>query len=464
MPGVAFPGPGAGGNFLEQILGDLLQLMGGSSPGGARVDLARTLAQGVASGGEPEANVDPADRMRFEELARIAELHVAEITGLPITPTGASIEIGAVAPGAWAWQTVEDWRFLLEAMAQPSAEPDAGEGGTPRPTAPDDTAPGDTASGDKDRGRPKGTLGYVDTARDPGLPPDFPTPTDFDTPLDFPTSLDFDPAMTPAPDGGPADLLARWMATMGPMLAAMQLGSAVGHLARSTLGPYELPIPRATPRLLVVPANVARFADDWSLDLDEVRLWVCLRELTAHAVLSRPHVAQRMRELLVRAVQGMAEDTAGLVENLQGIDLTQPEALQGLLGDPTSLMSMEASPARRRAAEDLLAVVAALLGYVEHVLDQAALRLLGGRGAIAEAWRRRQVDRESSDRAAELMLGLDLGPAQIDRGADFVRGVFERAGDDGLARLWSGPSTLPTPAEVDAPGLWLERIDLPDPD
>ena len=61
MPGVAFPGPGAGGNFLEQILGDLLQLMGGSSAGGARIDLARTLAQGVASGGEPERNVEPAD-------------------------------------------------------------------------------------------------------------------------------------------------------------------------------------------------------------------------------------------------------------------------------------------------------------------------------------------------------------------------------------------------------------------
>ena len=194
------------------------------------------------------------------------------------------------------------------------------------------------------------------------------------------------------------------------MLAAMQLGSAVGHLARSTMGPYELPIPRTAPRLLVVPANVARFAEDWSLAPDEVRLWVCLREVTAHAVLSRPHVAERMRELLVRVVQGMAEDTAGLVDNLQGIDLTQPEALQSLLGDPTALMSLEPSPARRRAAEDLLAVVAALLGYVEHVLDQAAARLLGGRGAIAEAWRRRQVDRESSDRAAELMLGLDLGP------------------------------------------------------
>ncbi len=213
----------------------------------------------------------------------------------------------------------------------------------------------------------------------------------------------------------------------------------------------------------MVPANATRFAQDWSLDRDEVQLWVCLREVTSHAVLSRPHVAARMRELLVRVVQGMAEDTAGLVDNLQGVDLTQPEALQSLLGDPTALMSLEPSPARRRAAEDLLAVVAALLGYVEHVLDLAAARLLGGRGAIAEAWRRRQVDRESSERAAEIMFGLDLGPTQIDRGADFVRGVFERAGDAGLARLWSSAYTLPTPAEIDAPGLWLERIDLPDP-
>jgi uncharacterized protein (DUF2342 family) len=58
------------------------------------------------------------------------------------------------------------------------------------------------------------------------------------------------------------------------------------------------------------------------------------------------------------------------------------------------------------------------------------------------------------------MFGLDLGPAQIDRGSDFVRGVVDRAGEQGLARLWGSAHTLPTPTEVDAPGLWLERIDL----
>jgi uncharacterized protein (DUF2342 family) len=40
--------------------------------------------------------------------------------------------------------------------------------------------------------------------------------------------------------------------------------------------------------------------------------------------------------------------------------------------------------------------------------------------------------------------------------------VVERAGEDGLAKLWSAARNLPTPSEVDAPGLWLERISLPE--
>ena len=40
-----------------------------------------------------------------------------------------------------------------------------------------------------------------------------------------------------------------------------------------------------------------------------------------------------------------------------------------------------------------------------------------------------------------------------------TNGVIERAGDDGLGRLWSSVEHLPTPNEVDAPGLWLARIE-----
>jgi uncharacterized protein (DUF2342 family) len=72
------------------------------------------------------------------------------------------------------------------------------------------------------------------------------------------------------------------------------------------------------------------------------------------------------------------------------------------------------------------------------------------------------VEASDGDRFVERLLGLQLGQAQYDRGAAFVRGVVERAGDEALARLWVSPRELPTPAEVDAPGLWLARIELPE--
>ena len=68
------------------------------------------------------------------------------------------------------------------------------------------------------------------------------------------------------------------------------------------------------------------------------------------------------------------------------------------------------------------------------------------------------------DRFVEKLFGLELSQKQYDRGEAFVRGVVERAGRDGLARLWTSTRELPTPNEVDAPGLWWERINLPDPD
>jgi uncharacterized protein (DUF2342 family) len=58
----------------------------------------------------------------------------------------------------------------------------------------------------------------------------------------------------------------------------------------------------------------------------------------------------------------------------------------------------------------------------------------------------------------ERLLGLTLTQAAVERGHAFVAGVLERDGD--LGRLWQAPDLLPTPAEVDAPGLWLARIDL----
>jgi uncharacterized protein (DUF2342 family) len=102
--------------------------------------------------------------------------------------------------------------------------------------------------------------------------------------------------------------------------------------------------------------------------------------------------------------------------------------------------------------------------YADHVAELVGTALVSSHSQLAEAWYRRRTERGKGEEAAGALFGLDLEQAQVDRGRAFVSGVIERAGEDGLGRLWSSARNLPTPAEVDAPGLWLERIDLPELD
>ena len=100
--------------------------------------------------------------------------------------------------------------------------------------------------------------------------------------------------------------------------------------------------------------------------------------------------------------------------------------------------------------------------YADHIADTVGQQLVGSHSQLAEAWYRRRAERGKGEEAAGALFGLDLEQSQVDRGRAFISGVIERAGEDGLARLWVSARNLPTPAEVDAPGLWLERISLPE--
>ena len=113
---------------------------------------------------------------------------------------------------------------------------------------------------------------------------------------------------------------------------------------------------------------------------------------------------------------------------------------------------------------ELTSLVAAISGYVDHVMDEIGTSLIGSYPMLTEALRRRRVEADVSDRFVERILGLELDREQYDRGTEFVAGIVDRAGSEGLQRLFSAVDHLPTPNEVDAPGLWLARIDLPGSD
>jgi putative hydrolase len=274
-------------------------------------------------------------------------------------------------------------------------------------------------------------------------------------------------APLPAADDDPsAAMFGPLMQMLGPMMLGMTAGSLVGNLATRSLGTYDLPVPRAgNHEILVVVPNVDAFGEEWSLPRDELRLWICLHELAHHTVLTIPHVAQTITELLERYVSGFRPDPNALSDKLGTLELgAGPQAfeqMQEVLGDPEVVLGAVQSPEQRELLPRLEAVIAAVVGYVDHVMDSVGANLMPSYGMLTEALRRRRVETDRSDRFVERILGLDLSQGQYDRAHAFVNGVVERAGDAALDRLWESAQTLPTPAEIDAPGLWLARIDLP---
>jgi len=261
--------------------------------------------------------------------------------------------------------------------------------------------------------------------------------------------------------GGAPALFSQFADLLGPMLLGLQFGSAAGHLAERALGSYALPLPWPQGSdLLIVPKNVAAFASDWSLPLDEVRLFALTRELAGQTVFGDPSISARITELLEAAMADSMRAQKSLIEKMTSSG--DPEAINAMLTDPDALLSELVSPGGQASSASLTAATTALGAYLDHVADSVASRLTSSHALLHEAWHRYRVTDAKGEQAAGGLFGLDLSAGEVERGQSFVAGVLERQGETGLAKLLIDGSSLPTPAEIDAPGLWLERISLPE--
>jgi putative hydrolase len=169
--------------------------------------------------------------------------------------------------------------------------------------------------------------------------------------------------------------------------------------------------------------------------------------------------------MLAEYAAGFRPSAEGLESRLSGLSLDDPSdlsSLQSSFADPEVLLGAIRSDAQRTLLPRLEALVAVVVGVVDWAMDQVGATLIGSYAQLTEALRRRRVEADTSDRFVEQLLGLELNRAAYERGTRFVAGVIERAGAAGLDALWRNARALPTPAEVDAPGLWLARLEVDD--
>jgi putative hydrolase len=372
------------------MFGDLAKALAGQGP--LNWDAARQFAQLGATGGAVEGNVDPAVRLAYADLSRLAWYHVADV----LSSEAEAPEPQTVTRGQWASGTLDAYRHLFTEMATAL--------GTPVDQTGDDE--------------------------------------------------ESDPMMS---------MMAGLSRMMAPAMLGMSVGSMVGHLATRAFGTHDLPIPRQPATVTLVPTNIEGFARDWEIPVDEMRLWVLAHEFAGHAIFAADHVRDTLSTLVREHVGGFRPDPGAVADRLGSLDVESADpmaALQQALGDPEVLLGAVTSPEQLALRPRLDALVAVVVGYTDWIVDAVAVRIVGGNALrIAEAVRRRRVETTASDTFVEQLLGIRLGEDQVARGKHFVQGVVDRAGDSGLIPLLRRPDAIPTPNELDAPGLWLARLE-----
>jgi putative hydrolase len=246
--------------------------------------------------------------------------------------------------------------------------------------------------------------------------------------------------------------LGQMMRQIGGMMVGGQTGAAVGALAEEVVSSTDvgLPLgPAGTAALL--PAGVRAFGQGLSVDEEEVRLFLALREAAHHRLFAHvPWLRARLLGAVEDYARGITVDANALREAMPQIDPANPEALNEALSG-AALFQPEDTEQQKAALARLETVLALVEGWVATVVDSAAAERLPQASALAEAIRRRRASGGPAERTFATLVGLELRPRRLREAAAIWRGLTDARGIDGRDAVWAHPDLLPTADDFDDP-------------
>ena len=271
------------------------------------------------------------------------------------------------------------------------------------------------------------------------------------------------------PDGIPPEM-AQMMAPMlgmvqqlGAAAFSMQLGEALAALASDVVGASDIGIPlTAQPQSALLPRNVDQLGAGLGLPIDDVRLYLALREsahqrLFAHVAWLRPRVIGAVEEY----ARGIRVDQSRMSEAMGEVDMTQPEALQELLS--SGLLQPEDTDEQRAAIARLETLLALVEGWVDDVVDTAIADRLPSAAQLRETMRRRRAAGGPAEKTFATLVGMELRPRLLREAATLFAIVRAGRGVEERDALWAHPDLLPAPDDLSDPLGFVERSSS-DPD
>jgi putative hydrolase len=253
-----------------------------------------------------------------------------------------------------------------------------------------------------------------------------------------------------------ASLGGQMMRQLGGAVFGMQVGQATGVLAQEVFGSTDIGIPLIDAGTALVPRNVAEFAEGLDVPVEEVQLFLALRE-AAHARLFM-HVTW-LRGHLIGAVEaygrGISIDMGSVEDAVAAIDPTDPQAIQQALSG--GVFALETTPEQAAALLRLETSLALVEGWVDEVTAAAAAPHLPHTGALREMLRRRRAAGGPAEDTFATLVGLELRPRRSRDAAQLWAQIAADGGAGARDAVWDHPDLLPGPEDLDDPAGYAAR-------
>ncbi|CAN5599371.1 zinc-dependent metalloprotease [soil metagenome] len=241
------------------------------------------------------------------------------------------------------------------------------------------------------------------------------------------------------------------------IVSTQQVGLLLGFLGNRVLGQYDVALlsAEAPPgRLLFVEENIRATATALDVPLEDFRTWICLHETThAYELEAHPWLRPYLAERIERQLSGFLGEVRtwrleSLVRAVRHSRRSGEPLLAGMLPDE-----------QRRSLREMQAIMSVMEGFSDWVMDDVGGELLPDVPGMRKRFEaRRDRRRRGIDRIVARLTGLDMKLEQYRRGERFVAGIVEVGGRTALARLWDGPASMPSDAELADPAAWVRRV------
>jgi putative hydrolase len=256
-------------------------------------------------------------------------------------------------------------------------------------------------------------------------------------------------------------------AFMGSLIAN-QLGTSIGQLAVSITGANDVAIPLfGASEARLIPENVAKWADGLDIPVDEVRIFLAVREAASSRLFSHsPWLSEYIQEAITAYGAGIKIDIDSIQEQAERaletgeLDINNPESISVAIS--AGLFKPEQSPSQDAALEKLEMILALIEGWIDYVSTKAVGDRLPSYPALSETLRRARATKSPTQQLFATLLGLEVSPRKMRECSHFW---FEVESEIGLGlrdQRWEDPALLPRSQDLSDVNKFLNSTIVPD--